>query len=327
MSGKPATVVVTAVGSTTAQSVIKGLRKQRRHSVRIVGTDTHSGREIDADAYCDRFVTVPPASRATDLVRVLKRLVYTEDARLLVPIHDRELSVLSVHRGDFPQRCCVLVSSPATVETCNDKWETYRALTDWGIPTFRTILPHRQRRLAAQVSAANLRYPLIAKPRDGVSSRNVYEIRNPNELVLVQRIQRPILQERGHGPEFTIDSFSTGREVLAIVPRLRVETRAGISYRGRTVHDGPLERLARRIVERLSIFGPANIQVLRTSCGDQVVEVNPRFSGGLPLTVASGVNSPSMALQLALGERVRPVLDFRSVTMHRRLEENFHYQS
>jgi carbamoyl-phosphate synthase large subunit len=318
-------VLVTAIGSTTAQSVVKGLRKQRERPVRVIGTDTHKERETTGQLYCNRFVTVPPASEVSDYVRALRRIVKDEDVRLLVPIHDRELAVLARHRTAFLDSCLVLVSPFDSVQICNDKWRTYQALTKWKIPTFRTMLPDLGRPLADQVRAEGFRYPLIAKPRDGVSSRGLQDILGPEDLVLLKRVMNPILQEKRDGPEFTIDTFSNRNGVLAIVPRLRIETRSGISYRGRTMHDSGLERLAGELVERLRILGPANVQVIRTSEGDRVVEINPRFSGGLPLTIASGVNTPLMALRMAWGEKLRRIGSFRAVTMCRRWEEVFYF--
>jgi len=318
-------VLVTAIGSTTAQSVVKGFRKQRSFPVRIIGTDTHREQEISGRLFCDRFVTVPPASRPADYLAALRQIVESEGVRLLVPIHDQELEVLARRKSAFPSGCLVLVSSYNTVRVCNDKWRTFQALTKWGIPTFRTIVPSSNGSLAAQVRLFGLHFPLIAKPRNGVSSRGLQEILSPEDLVLVKRVHRPILQEMGVGPEFTVDTFSDRNGVVAIVPRLRIETRAGISYRGRTVHDSQLEKLAGELVTQLQILGPANVQVIRTADGDRVVEINPRFSGGLPLTIAAGVNSPSLALRMARGADLHKVRGFRVASMCRHWEEVFHY--
>ena len=37
-----------------------------------------------------------------------------------------------------------------------------------------------------------------------------------------------------------------------------------------------------------------------------VFEINPRFSGGIPLTIEAGADFPRMLAQLALGRRVAP---------------------
>jgi carbamoyl-phosphate synthase large subunit len=54
-------------------------------------------------------------------------------------------------------------------------------------------------------------------------------------------------------------------------------------------------------------------------------EVNPRFSGGLPLTIAAGVNGPLWLLRLATGERSpNALLPFQRLVMTRFWSEVFH---
>jgi carbamoyl-phosphate synthase large subunit len=39
-----------------------------------------------------------------------------------------------------------------------------------------------------------------------------------------------------------------------------------------------------------------------------IFEINPRFSGGIPLTIAAGADFPRQLVQLALGRKVEPSL-------------------
>ena len=40
----------------------------------------------------------------------------------------------------------------------------------------------------------------------------------------------------------------------------------------------------------------------------KVFEINPRFSGGIPLTIAAGADLPAKLADLALGRRVAPAI-------------------
>lgn len=323
---KPTSVTVTAVGSTTAQSVIKALRHQREIPVEITGTDTHSKSEIAGSAACDNFVRVPPCTPVDSYIRALRRVKRVHGMQLLVPIHDSELQVVSQFRETLRRNCLVLVSSLRTVRICNDKWRAFKEFTKLGLPTFSTIRASRIVTLSKAIEAAGLKYPLIAKPRSGIGAVGVYEITDDMDLPLVRRIHDPIIQELGRGEEFTIDTFSDSRGCVVAIPRLRIETRAGISYRGEIVRDQALQDLARSIVNHLRVFGPANVQVIRDAqSGTRILEVNPRFSGGLPLTTASGVNTPLLALRLAVKGSVGVVPQPVSVSMCRRWEETFYY--
>jgi len=61
---------------------------------------------------------------------------------------------------------------------------------------------------------------------------------------------------------------------------------------------------ARDVVEKLAIIGPANIQCKWDGKGVTLIEVNPRFSGGIPLTIAAGADFPAWLVQLKAGIRV-----------------------
>jgi carbamoyl-phosphate synthase large subunit len=59
------------------------------------------------------------------------------------------------------------------------------------------------------------------------------------------------------------------------------------------------------VAERLQIVGPANIQCKWDGHNASLIEVNPRFSGGIPLTIASGADFAAWLVELAAGIEVR----------------------
>jgi carbamoyl-phosphate synthase large subunit len=103
-----------------------------------------------------------------------------------------------------------------------------------------------------------------------------------------------------------------GQRPIAIVPRERVVIRAGVIDRGRTVRDQALIDLAASVAEVLPFVGAANIQC-RVVNGEPVIfEVNPRFSGGIPLTIAAGADFPRLLVELACGRAIStPCVQFR----------------
>jgi len=109
------------------------------------------------------------------------------------------------------------------------------------------------------------------------------------------------------GPEFTIDMLCdfSGRP-LSIVPRERIVVRAGVTDRGRTVKDPRLIDLAVSCASALDFAGPVNIQCRMVDGRPVVFEINPRFSGGIPLTIAAGADFPRMLVELTRGCHVAP---------------------
>jgi len=315
------TVLVTGVGATTGISVIKGFRQQDEFRVRVVGTDINPPHMIAGSSFCDMFYTVPLAVDP-DYVPALLNICVKERVQVLIPIVDPELLVLAEHKERFTAiGVKVVVSDPDTVRICNDKYATFQFLRLHGIPTPETWL-------AEEITNPEiLTYPVFVKPRDGVSSVNAFRVDSPEELSwAMKRVSNLVIQEYLDGDEYTTDVFADfeGR-VFAVVPRQRLQTKAGISYKGRTCHDERLIEWGRHITEALDIRGPTNIQCMVRGDDIRYFEVNPRFSGSLPLTIAAGVNAPLWVLRLVLDERSpESLLPFQDMLMTRYWSEVFY---
>ena len=315
-------VLITGVGSTTALSVIKGLKKQTEYGVYTVGVDTNLSDEISGSKFCSKFYQVPHASDEKKYVDTLNDLINSESIDLVIPIVDAELEVISRNRDAVEDSAFLLLSSYHTIKNCLDKMKIYQFFKNINIPTPKTVPVDQNSDIKSLIQ--NISFPLIVKPRTGVSSRDVYEIRNEQELCLLKRVKNPIIQEMAKGQEYTIDVFYDGDKLVSAVPRKRIETRAGISYKGQTEKDETLINYASKIAEKLSIKGPANIQCFKDGAKVLFTEVNPRFSGGLPLTIAAVVNTPLFALKMAAGEQLKPINDFKIVKMCRYWNEIFY---
>ena len=315
------TVLITGVGSTTGISVIKGLRLQSEFDVRIVGVDINAANTIAGAGMCDAFCQVPPASDV-GYVDAIASICRDAAVEVIFPIVDPELLALAEHWQRFAELgVSVIVSDASVVRRCNDKFATFQFMREHRIPTPETWL-------ASEIEdPAALPYPIFVKPRHGVSSIDAFAVQSQSEFEAArQRIPDLIAQELLVGDEFTIDVLCdfAGR-AIASTPRLRIQTKAGICTKGRTMHDESLCAWGVRIAEALGIRGPANIQCKRNGDDVSFFEVNPRFSAGLPLTINAGVNAPLWILKLVDGQSRPPgLLPFHGVVMARYWAEVFY---
>ncbi|HLH30150.1 MAG TPA: ATP-grasp domain-containing protein, partial [Terriglobia bacterium] len=230
-------------------------------------------------------------------IPIIESICDAEDVNLVVPTIDDELPIFgrSLHR--FEQVGIeVAVSSERTSNICNDKYETYLFCEQNGIPAPKT-------RMASEVNFATLEYPVYVKPRFGRGSVNVYLVQNETQLRLfLDYVPGAIVQDQLVGTEFTVDVLAdfNGR-VLSVVPRERLVIRAGVSDKGVTRKNPAVMAFAKNVAERLQIVGPANIQCKWDGQNINLIEVNPRFSGGIPLTIAAGADFTSWLVQLRAG--------------------------
>ncbi len=250
----------------------------------------------------DRAFRVPMASDP-GYVDEIFAIATAAGVGLIVPTIDDELTPLAQAAPRFADAGIrIAVSSPDTTTICNDKHATCRTLTGHGIAAAASFLPH-------ELPAAPV-FPLFIKPRFGRGSVAAFQVRTARQLALfLEYVPEPVIEEYLDGPEYTIDMLCDfdGRP-LSIVPRERVVIRAGVTDRGRTVKDAALIALAEACAAALPFAGPINIQCRVVDGRPTVFEINPRFSGGIPLTIEAGADFAHMLVELALGRRVAPAI-------------------
>lgn len=300
-------VLVTGVGGTAGQSVISAL-KAMRGRIRIIGVDMNP---FSAGLYVVDKGYVVPSADDSNFVSQLARVCAEERVRVLIPTVDEELLPLALSKSSFEkQGTTTLLASPQLVEKALDKWASYLVLRDAGIPVPKTMLPADRDSVIK-----SLGLPLIIKPRKGRGGRDVIRVDSPSLFeYFVSRIRAPIFQECLTGTEYTVDVVATRKgRILAIVPKKRIEMRGGSTYKAVTVHERGIEDAASKIADLLRADGPLNIQFkVDTRTGQaNVLEINPRFSSTLALTVRAGVNSVEILIGDALGKSVGKVPSFR----------------
>lgn len=223
----------------------------------------------------------------------------TERIGLIVPTIDEELPIFGSAAPMLEGLGMRVAASPEqTARVCNDKFALCEHLRACGIPAARSWLPPDV--------PANPAFPLFIKPRAGRGGVNAFPVRTPRELAFfLDYVKDPVVQELLNGPEFTVDLLCGFDGVpRAVVPRERCVIRAGVSDRGRTVDDPALVRLARECAAALEFVGAVNIQCRVVDGTPTVFEINPRFSGGIALTIAAGADFPRMLVDLARGRDV-----------------------
>lgn len=246
----------------------------------------------------DRAYQVPLSSDP-GYVDEIAAICHRERIGLIVPTIDEELPLFGGMRDAFAAMGVRIASSSREVaELCNDKFDLCRSLRTRGLPAAQSYLPSHL--------PPDLALPLFIKPRRGRGSVGAHRLRTRRELeFFLDYVEEPVVQEFLDGAEYTIDMLCDfdGRP-LSVVPRERVVIRSGVTDRGRTTNDRALIDLGLACARTLSFAGAVNIQCRVTSRGPVIFEINPRFSGGIPLTIAAGADFPRMLVDLTLG---RPV--------------------
>jgi carbamoyl-phosphate synthase large subunit len=264
-------------------------------------------RHAPAGFVADRHVLVPPV-RDPRYVPTLLEVCRSEAIRLLVPLIDTELHLLSPHREAFAAVGTTLLTCGTEANAlCLDKRETAAFFAANGVAT------PRQHDIEALLQDPAARYPVFLKPAAGSCSVGATRIHDARELAFFRdHVSDAIVQELLEGEEYTIDVLVdfAGR-VRCVVPRLRIETRAGEVSKGMTVKDPALIAAAKAVCEQLpGALGCVTLQAFKLADGQlRFIEINPRFGGGFPLAIAAGADFPRWLVQWLLGEDPPITLD------------------
>lgn len=235
----------------------------------------------------DKAFTVP-ACTATEFIPEVMDICRKHEVRLVIPTIDTELQTYSAAKDLFEEYGTrVAVSSEETILIGANKEETYNWLKRNGFPTVYQAKPEE----VINVLPEN-NFPMIVKPRMGSASIGVCKVNNIEELRIATRGGDYIVQSIAPGIEHTVDVFVDGHGCCrCAIPRRRYEVRAGEVSKGMTVRIPVLMDLARKIAEMLpGAYGVLNIQMFWESKNEliNVIEINPRFGGGFPLSWKAG---------------------------------------
>lgn len=309
------TALITGTGGPAGIAVVRSL--QARGNVRIISADM--------DSYASGLYLVPAEQRRlvppgldpafADTVLEMCRALGVD---VLFPTVDVELPALAARRAEFTAIGTALASPDLeTLDVCLDKY----ALAE----RCRGVVPVPRTDLLGPDAAAGRRFPVIVKPRRGAGSRGIHLIECAEDLAALGSDPNRLVQDYLPGDEFSVDVLSgLDRSVIAAVPRSRLRVDSGVSVAGMTLHDDELEQAARAVAAAIGLSTVANVQLRRDSQGRAaLLEVNPRFPGAMPLTVAAGVDMPSLVLDLLLGIDVPASIDFTGMAVVRFLEDVF----
>ena len=311
-----ARVLVTGAGGPAAVSVIKSL--SRDPSVHLLAADM--------DPWAAGLYLLPPEDRTlipagldpdfADAVLARCRALQVD---VVIPTVDAEMRPLARCRAGYAGAGISLLLAPDhALDTTLDKLALARACAGQ-VPVPRT------EPCDAALDPASWTYPVVVKPRTGSGSRDIAVLGTAAELAARERSAEFIVQQYLPGDEYSIDVLADARgQVIAAVPRIRARVDSGVSVAGRTVHDPELERLGAAVARITGLTYIANVQFRRDAAGQPaLLEVNPRAPGALPLTMASGVDMPRLALDALRGRPVPGHVGFREIAMVRFLAERF----
>ncbi|MFL1676571.1 ATP-grasp domain-containing protein [Paenibacillus dendritiformis] len=272
------TILFTSIGRR-----VQLLRYFKNNGFRVIGVDKNIA-EAAASLVADSSYQVPSFS-SEDYIESLLHICKEEDVTYLIPLYEPELELLSTQKIRFSEiDVQVIISDYTILQTVLDKYSLYKWFGVNGILTPKTFLPNNGK--------CELQGKWVVKPRKGMGSKDVYFVNGKDIDEGIKKVKSPVIQEFISGQEYSIDAYvSDCNKVLSIVPRKRIEIRAGEVSKSITCHDESIQKETLRLLKLGGFYGPINIQGIKChNTGEfYFIEINPRFGGGVPLSIEAGI--------------------------------------
>jgi carbamoyl-phosphate synthase large subunit len=149
-------------------------------------------------------------------------------------------------------------------------------------------------------------WPRIFKPRKGFGGKSQFIVSNAierSELLRKIKISDFIEQEYIVGPEYSVDVYVSQKGAfIAAMPRLRLKVLDGEVDESLSAEIPEIDSLSRKIIASTNGWeGPLTLQFIDTKEGPLLIEINPRFGGGVTHSIYCGLKMPQWILREYLG--------------------------
>ena len=285
-------VLVTGAGGAAGVALIRALRSNGEARVIATDSDPHApGLDLAHNS-----VVLPPAESPRFIPMLLQTCRhFTVDA--IVCTVAEEMQSIGVASFDLRAIGAAVWLPPlAAVATCNDKLRFATVLREHGVAT-----PTTSRTIDDDVPG-----PWIVKPRQGRGSRDVFAADTIEDLqYALRRVADPIIQTRAEGREFTVDVLvERDRSIVGLSARWRLATKGGISTSGVTFQHPAVTQLVHNAMRALDYQGVGCLQGFLNEAGEATcIEMNPRFGGGISLSIAAGADFATEFVRATRGGR------------------------
>ena len=205
-------VLVTGAGSGVGQGIIKSLQISD-YPITIVSADISP---LNSALYRTDEAVIIPKVEEDGALELIIELINNNDIHVVMIGSEFDLKFFSKNKLEIHERtnAKIIVSELQTIELADDKWLTAEFLRKNALPYSESFVSNNIDLVVEK--ASQFGFPVIVKSRTGTSSRDVYIVNSPEELIKKWTyIQSAMLQKIIEMPsselsnEYTCSIFKT----------------------------------------------------------------------------------------------------------------------
>lgn len=312
-------ILLGSCGGLTGVYLAKLLKRNFFMDCFVYGADI--SENIPTKKFLDNFIRLPNSQDEKEFIDSLIFAIINERIDIYIPTHSKETYVVSKYEKYLVDNIgAKFVISPFdTYRELDNKLHAYKKLKEFGLDTPRVY---------NSVDEID-QFPVFTKPIVGSGSHVSFKVMNLDQARTVCEIYPGnFFMEYLSGKEYTIDCvFDTSGSLISFNQRTREKMLGGAAVITKNNFSIDFEREITNIARAYKIKGSCNFQFFFDGKRKILTDINLRFaSGGLPLTVESGVNVLEIIVKMLLGipiDKQKYASDRKSRTMYRYFEEYF----
>jgi len=308
------------------------VRSLGRRGVEVITGDEYAMTAAAFSRYSKAEFRYPnPTKEPEKFLDTLERVVLEHKPQddktpyVLMPIH-KETYLIARNRERFEPYIRVPVPQIEHIQQVHNKGTLAAYAMELGLPIPRTWIPKDKADFDA--IAPEIKLPAFVKLRESASGVGIRKVNTLDELksTFAEFIEHfklkendyPIIQQGVPGDDYCVTTlFDHGKMVASMTYRgLRAfPAERGATVMRQTVETPQMEKIAAELMGALGWHGVAELDFRwegTPQATPQLIEVNPRFFGGLIQSVESGWDYPWLLFQLAAEGHIDPVTQTRT---------------
>jgi predicted ATP-grasp superfamily ATP-dependent carboligase len=309
-----------------AWSALAAARSLGKRGIEVVVGDEYAFAPAALSKYAvDTFIYPNPDREPEAFLDVLEEVIRKHkpadgEEYVLMPVH-KEAYLIARHRARFEPLIRMALPTIEQIEQVHDKGTLALYCREQGLPVPQTVVPESLSEF--EQAAKRFRYPAFVKVRQSAAAVGVRKVSSPEEAVQVCELfmkdldlgpeSTPLLQEGIPGDDYCATFLFDHGQMRAAMTYHNLRSypvKSGTGVLRETVKAPAIEAIGAELLTRLGWHGVAEIDFRwegREDAPAWLIEVNPRFWGGMPQAVEAGWDYPYLLYRLAVDGRVAPV--------------------
>jgi predicted ATP-grasp superfamily ATP-dependent carboligase len=305
-------------------NALAAARSLGRHGIEVIAGDEYAFSPTTFSKFTIASFIYPSPDRDPNgfldkLEEVIRKYAVAGEEYVLMPFH-KETYVIARNRARFEPLIKMAIPTIEQILQVDDKGSLARLCQQRGLPIPETIVADSADEFRA--AAEKFPYPAFVKVRRSAAAVGVKQVRSASEAVaaadeFAKRFhlgaeEYPLLQAAVPGDDYcTTFLFDHGqpRATMTYHNLRTYPVKSGTGVLRETVRSPAMEATGAALLRSLGWHGVAEIDFRWDGweATPLLIEVNPRFWGGLPQSVASGWDYPYLLYRLAVEGTVVPV--------------------